>query len=121
MPDDVRKYLRRRPIDEGSRTAIDRYISMRFPTSVPSPIKEILWVKRLGGHLGARIILFDDVPCLLILSDAAAPEVQERWIYRGLPANFDTRPFFYHRMRATWMRTDGSKQENLERHRLNFV
>ncbi|MBE7201347.1 MAG: hypothetical protein INR70_26585 [Parafilimonas terrae] len=121
MSGNARKYLRRQPVDELSQAAIDRYVAARFPAWVPSPIKEVLWVKRLGGHLGARLILFDDVPCLLILPDTAAPETGERWIYRGLPATFDTRPFFFHRMRGAWMRADGTLEENLELHRWNCV
>lgn len=117
----AQSYLCGRPIDERGRATLDRYVSTRFPNWVPSPIKEVLWVKRLGGHLGARILLFDDVPCLLILSDASPAGFEERWIYRGLPATFDTRPFSFHRMRNAWMRSDGSFEENSERHRLNFV
>lgn len=121
MTDRLRKYMRRCPIDERSRAALDRYVSMRFPTWVPSPIKEVLWVKRLGRHLGARVLLFDDVPCLLIVSNISAPEGEDRWVYRGLPQTFDTRPFFFHRMRNTWIRSDGSSEENRKRHRWNFV
>lgn len=65
-------------------------------------------VKRLGRHLGARIILFDDVPCLLLLEGGTGHDGGERWIYRGQQAGTDRRPFFFHRMRARWMRTDGS-------------
>lgn len=121
MPVNRRSHLRRRPIDGRDRASLDTFLKARFPTWVPSPIKEVLWVKRFGAHLGARCILFDNVPCLLIVPGNASFDGDERWVYRGLPATFDTRPFFFHRTRSAWMRTNGSKDENSERHRWDFV
>lgn len=100
---------------------LERFIGSRLPDWVPSPIKEVLWVRPLREHLGARVLLFDDVPCLLLLGGAPNFAGAERWVYRGLPPTLDTRPFFFHRMRSAWMRTDGSKERNLRRHRMNLV
>jgi hypothetical protein len=121
MSAQTRTHLRRRPIDASDAAAIQDFLERRFPSWVPSPIKEILWVKRFGGHLGARIMLFDDVPCLLIVSGDPGHECEDRWIYRGLLPGTDRRPFFFHRMRARWMRSDGSWEETSARHGLNFV
>lgn len=121
MSECLRSHLRRRPIDGRDRASLDAFIEKRFPPWVRSPIKEVLWVKRLGAHLGARCILFDDVPCLLIVPGDTNFDGGERWIYRGLPATFDTRPFFFHQARSAWMRTDGTKKENSEWHGSNFV
>ena len=117
----VKKYMRRRPIDDDDLALVEDFIRERFPEWVPSPIEEILWVKRLGPHFGARVLLFDRVPCLLIVGNSESYPDEDRWIYRGLPSSFDTRPFFFHRMKAAWTRSDGSKEEALERHRWNFV
>ncbi|MEE7492219.1 hypothetical protein MOTC310_17745 [Methylobacterium oryzae] len=117
----VKPYMRRRPVDADDLALVEEFIRARFPRWVPSPIEEILWVKRLGPHFGARVILFDRVPCLLIVGNGGSHPDEDRWTYRGLPSSFDTRPFFYHRMRAAWTRSDGSKAEALERHRGNLV
>ena len=109
-----------RPVSPADAASFDRRVRSPFPAWVPSPVKEILWIKKLHGHVGARVILFDDVPCLIIMEGPAGSRGEVRWVYRGL-VGYDTRSFFYHRMRASWMRTDGTREEAMERHRLNFV
>ncbi len=62
--------------------------------------------KRLGDHLGARIVLFDGGHCLLIVAGESYLFGESRRIFRGLPAQADQRPFFVDRETGCRTRAD---------------
>ena len=85
---------------------VDDYVRRRFTLKIPSPIAKVLRVKRLGNHFGARIVLFDGGHCLLIVAGKSHLFGESRWIFRGLPAHTDQRPFFFDLEDGYWARAD---------------
>lgn len=100
-------------VDPADVALVEAYIKTRFSDDIPSPIRKVLRVRRLGEHFGARIVLFDGGPCLLVVERKSQFFLESRWIYRGYPADVDDRCFLFHRSLNSWFRFGGTYEEAL--------
>lgn len=108
----------RRSVSRDEVTLVECFVRLRFPDWVPSPIKEVLRVKRLGRHFGAVVVLFDDVRCRLLV-EGPMPLGEDRWVNLGMPREGDA--FFFHGGDQRWMRFAGTNAEARALHGPNLT